>query len=144
MLVEGAETVDRSIFNSHLVPVPSTLKVLEPRQDIDRRNQTLILSCWHDIWRENRDFWRFIKLPAIILVLFYQRISIHRMGSIFSIVENFLEINIGTFYVVEKKMRSKIQRDLKNSSVFYQIIQRFFLKLENFTMKFSKSKIFWR
>lgn len=66
------------------------------------------------------------------------------MGSIFSIVENFLEINIGTFYVVEKKMRSKIQRDLKNSSVFYQIIQRFFLKLENFTMKFSKSKIFWR
>lgn len=144
MLVEGTETVDRSIFNSHLAPVPSTLKVLEPRQDIDRRNQTLILSCWHDIWRENRDFWRFIKLPAIILVLFYQRISIHRMGSIFSIVENFLEINIGTFYVVEKKMRSKIQRDLKNSSVFYQIIQRFFLKLENFTMKFSKSKIFWR
>lgn len=66
------------------------------------------------------------------------------MGSIFSIVENFLEINIGTFYVVEKKMRSKIQRDFKNSSVFYQIIQRFFLKLENFTMKFSKSKIFWR
>lgn len=64
------------------------------------------------------------------------------MGSIFSIVENFLEINIGTFYVVEKKMRSKIQRDLKNSSVFYQIIQRFFLKLKNFTMKFSKSKIF--
>lgn len=66
------------------------------------------------------------------------------MGSIFSIVENFLEINIGTFYVVEKKMRSKIQRDLKNSSVFYQIIQKFFLKLKNFTMKFSKSKIFWR
>lgn len=38
------------------------------------------------------------------------------MGSIFSIVENFLEINIGTFYVVEKK------NAIKNSTRFQKFI----------------------